>query len=191
MKVPCGGFDLDESVFNVDKNSKQVKLNSPISYDYMPEGYPEKSTQIVTLMEEQEVAFSDLNGLISAISPVALAIKQGDKLTVVWDGISYNVVVKELVTPGPGSNMVEIMFGNLALINKGESEDYPFVYVMVGSLAQWITADTAASHTIKVMRQQIKYTPIDANYMPEGYPNEARVTKMINDALGVIENGSY
>ena len=42
MKVPCGGFDLDESVFNVDKNSKQVKLNSPISYDYMPEGYPKK-----------------------------------------------------------------------------------------------------------------------------------------------------
>lgn len=42
MKVPCGGFDLDESVFNVDKNSKQLKLNSPISYDYMPEGYPKK-----------------------------------------------------------------------------------------------------------------------------------------------------
>lgn len=42
MKVPCGGFDLDESVFNVDKNSKQIKLNSPISYDYMPEGYPKK-----------------------------------------------------------------------------------------------------------------------------------------------------
>lgn len=42
MKVPCGGFDLDESVFNVDKNLKQVKLNSPISYDYMPEGYPKK-----------------------------------------------------------------------------------------------------------------------------------------------------
>lgn len=42
MKVPCGGFDLDESVFNVDKNAKQIKLNSPISYDYMPEGYPKK-----------------------------------------------------------------------------------------------------------------------------------------------------
>lgn len=42
MKVPCGGFDLDESVFNVDKNSKQLKLNSPISYDYMPDGYPKK-----------------------------------------------------------------------------------------------------------------------------------------------------
>lgn len=43
MKVPCGGFDLDESVFNVDKNSKQIKLNSPISYDYMPEGYPKRT----------------------------------------------------------------------------------------------------------------------------------------------------
>ena len=33
--------------------------------------------------------------------------------------------------------------------------------------------------------------PLTYDYMPEGYPNEARVTKMINDALGVIENGSY
>ena len=153
-------------VMNVDTVPK------PLTYDYMPEGYPSKSPGTVTLMEEQEVAFSERGGLMGAVSPVILDVKSGDKLTVVWDGISYNVVVKERVTPGPGGNMVEIMFGNLALINRGESEDYPFVYISVNSNTQWVTADTSPSHTIKVMRQQMKYTPIDAKFMPEGYPKK-------------------
>ena len=33
--------------------------------------------------------------------------------------------------------------------------------------------------------------PLTYDYMPSDYPNEARVTEMINTALGVIENGSY
>ena len=163
MKVPCGGFDLDESVFNVDKNSKQVKLNSPISYDYMPEGYPSKSVGTVTLMEEQEVAFSEHGGLMGANSPVALDIKLGDKLTVVWDGVSYNVVVKAPEMGGPSGSLA---FGNLGFIGPGESEVYPFVYVMSGSKAQWATADTATSHTIKVMRQQETITPMSADFIP-------------------------
>ena len=71
----------------------------------------------------------------------------------------------------------------------GDDTGEPFLYVAVANT--FVTLDTSASHTIKVMRQQIKYTPIDANYMPSDYPNEARVTEMINTALGVIENGSY
>ena len=33
--------------------------------------------------------------------------------------------------------------------------------------------------------------PLTSDYMPSDYPNEARVTEMINAALGVIENGYY
>ena len=152
-------------VMNVDTVPK------PLTYDYMPEGYPSKSMGLVTLMEEQEVAFSGNNGLMEAPSPVALDIKLGDKLTVVWDGISYNVVVKERVTPGPGGNMVEIMFGNLALINRGESEDYPFVCSGVSdpiSDFYWGTADTAASHTIYITTQGTVYQTIDEKFLPKG-----------------------
>ena len=175
-------------MFNVSVNDKKNIYRSkpvmnvdtvpkPLTYDYMPEGYPSKGIEYVTLMEEQEVTFGGTDsGLMEAFSPVALDIKRGDKLTVVWDGVSYDVAVKELVTPGPGGNMVEIMFGNLALINKGESKDYPFVYCGVSAPIDdcfWVTADAATTHTIKVMRQQVKYTPIDANYMPEGYPSKS------------------
>lgn len=168
-------------MFNVSVNDKKNIYRSkpvmnvdtvpkPLTYDYMPEGYPSKSVETVTLMEEQEVTFSETDSAMEAFSPVALAIKQRDKLTVVWDGVSYDVVVKELVTPGPGSNMVEIMFGNLALINKGESEDYPFVYCGVSAPVNefyWATADTATSHTIKVMRQQETITPMSTDFVPK------------------------
>lgn len=165
MKVPCGGFDLDESVFNVDKNSKQVKLNSPISYDYMPEGYPSKGIEYVTLMEEQEVTFTEHGGLMGAISPVDLEIKIGDKLTVVWDGVSYDVEVTKS-TYGPGDMLV---FGNAGLILPEDTTDYPFMYAesAKAGTSQWTTADTATSHTIKVMRQQETITPMSIDFLPK------------------------
>ena len=162
-------------VMNVDTtgSSGDISIPKPLTYDYMPEGYPSKDIEYVTLMEEQEVTFGDTDsGLMEAFSPVALDIKLGDKLTVVWDGVSYDVAVKERVTPGPGGNLVEKMFGNLALINKGESEDYPFVgYGVSGPVDEfyWVTADTAASHTIKVMRQQVTYTQMDMNFIPKNF----------------------
>lgn len=202
FKIPCGGFKLDENSFSLDENGV-LSIPKPLTYDYMPEGYPSKGIEYVTLMEEQEVTFYDTDsGSMEAFSPVALAIKQGDKLTVVWDGISYNVVVKELVTPGPGGNMVEIMFGNLALINKGESEDYPFVYCGLSAPVDefyWVTADTSPSHTIKVMRQQATITPMSTDFLPKNFnvvfsegsgttiPDSCNVT--YDELRGWIENG--
>ena len=162
MKVPCGGFDLDESVFNVDKNSKRVKLNSPISYDYMPEGYPSKSVGTITLMEEQEVTFADKGGHMMANSSVVLNIELGEKLTVVWDGVSYDVIVKTL-GGGPSGALA---FGNISLIGLEDTEDYPFVCTIYSSVAKWTAADTATTHTIKVMRQQVTITPMSADFMP-------------------------
>ena len=178
-------------MFNVSVNDKKNIYRSkpvmnvdtvpkPLTYDYMPEGYPSKSVGTVTLMEEQEVAFADCgDGTMIANPPVDLDIKLGDELTVIWDGVSYDAIV----TTVQGS----LVFGNLRMIGVSVTTNYPFLYIG----PEFAATDTAASHTIKVMRQQMKYIPIDANYIPEGYPNEARVTEMINAALGVIENGSY
>lgn len=169
-------------MFNVSVNDKKNIYRSkpvmnvdtvpkPLTYDYMPEGYPSKGIEYVTLMEEQEVTFFDIDsGLMEALSPVALDIKLGDKLTVVWDGVNYDAVVKGRVISGPGGNLVEKMFGNLALINRGESEDYPFVCNGVSdpvNESYWTTADTAASHTIKVMRQQETITPMSTDFIPK------------------------
>ena len=41
FKIPCGGFKLDEKSFSLDKNDV-LSIPKPLSYDYMPEGYPKK-----------------------------------------------------------------------------------------------------------------------------------------------------
>ena len=145
-------------VMNVDTVPK------PLTYDYMPEGYPSKSVGTVTLMEEQEVAFAEHGGLMGANSPVDLEIKLGDKLTVVWDGGSYDVEVKK-TTYGPGDMLV---FGNAGLAFPEDTTDYPFMYTesVEAGTSQWITADTATTHTIKVMRQQETITPMSADFLP-------------------------
>ena len=169
-------------VMNVDTTgSSGGSIPKPLTYDYMPEGYPSKSVEAVTLMEEQEVAFADMGGTFGATSPVQFDISVGQTFTVVWDGVEYSCV---------GHAIQNISYiGNPAAFGL-EATSEPFLYFNLEQ-PTWGSYDTATSHTIKVMRQQIKYTPIDANYMPEGYPNEARVTEMINTTLGVIENGSY
>ena len=165
FKIPCGGFKLDEKSFSLDENGV-LSIQKPLTYDYMPEGYPSKDIELVTLMEEQEVAFTEVEGIYGAESPVALAIETEDKLTVLWDGVSYDVVVQEIVV-GPSASDVSLVFGNLGLMGEGETTDYPFLYVDHGNSShRWGTADTASSHTIKVMRQQVTYTPIDANFIP-------------------------
>ena len=195
FKIPCGGFKLDENSFSLDKNDV-LSIPKPLTYDYMPEGYPSKGIEYVTLMEEQEVAFAGKEGgKFGATSPVILDVKSGDKLTVVWDGVSYNVTVKA-PEMGPSGALA---FGNLGLTNLGDTEDYPFVYMMLGSNAQWGTTDTATTHTIKVMRQQETITPMSTDFIPKnlnvvfsrgsnsGMPDSCNVPY---DVLrGWIENG--
>ena len=47
FKIPCGGFKLDEKLFSLDKNDV-LSIPKPLTYDYMPEGYPSKSEEVVT-----------------------------------------------------------------------------------------------------------------------------------------------
>ena len=158
-------------MFNVSVNDKKNIYRSkpvmnvdtvpkPLTYDYMPEGYPSKRMGLVTLMEEQEVMFFDYGGQMMANSPVALEIKPGDKLTVVWDGVSYDVVAKDV------EGLVG--FGNLAIIDPSlEATDSPFAY----GNKLWFTTDTATTHTIKVIGQQATYAPMDANFIPVATEN--------------------
>ena len=47
---------------NIDITGSSASIPKPLTYDYMPEGYPSKGIEYVTLMEEQEVAFSEGGG---------------------------------------------------------------------------------------------------------------------------------
>ena len=117
----------------------------PLTYDYMPEGYPAKSVQIATLLEEQEVAFTLADHFYMAQLTNAFKIVDGQTYTVNWDGTEY-ICVPSLIDGG-------FITGNLSIAGEGSDTGEPFLYVYYTEqhFGMFGTLDTAASHTISVV----------------------------------------
>lgn len=162
-KTPHIGDNGNWYIGDIDtgKPSRGETVPKPLTYDYMPEGYPSKSVETVTLMEEQTASFSEQEGFMVSILPINPDPTDGQKLTVLWDGVEYNVTVTLLGNMYPS-------FGNLGMIGFGETTDAPFMYMDQGAGNElWATTDTATSHTIKVIWKKETYKMIDENFLPK------------------------
>ena len=152
------GSEIDAGVLPSGGSGGSVP--KPLTYDYMPEGYPSKAVQTVTLLEEQEVAFSDIGGIYAAESPVQFELTEGETYTVVWDGVEYKCVC-----------YVNEYIGNPAAFEL-EATGEPFVYAILGGRYTWGSYDTATTHAIGVTTSPEIITPMSYDYMPEGYPKK-------------------
>ena len=181
FKIPCGGFKLDEKSFSLDENGVLSvsggggSVPKPLTYDYMPEGYPSKSVEVVTMMEEQKVMFSNAGGGFMATSPVKFYISDGQTYTVVWDGVVYSCVCHV--------NENGKYIGNPAAFG-AESTGEPFVYLENGSQYMWASYDTATSHTIGVTGPGTVYKTIDKKFLPEAEKFVVDATNLPSDATG-------
>ena len=138
----------------------------PLTYDYMPEGYPKKSVQTTTLMEEQELAFtSDGEGIYGAPLTNALEIVEGETYTVNWDGTEYECV-------GAVFNSMHII-GNLSIMGGGADTGEPFIYGYNKSLhaGNFATHDSSASHIISVKTTEETVTPMAKEFLPTNMKN--------------------
>ena len=176
-KISCGGFMLGEGlVLSEDGKTLSVSggggggsVPKPLTFDYMPEGYPTKSVQTTTLMEEQQVAFTLSNGLYMAQITNAFEIVVGQTYTVNWDGTEYECV-------GVVSQSM-LVLGNLSIAGEGSDTGEPFVYVydIKRAVGMFATLDTAASHTISVQRIVKTVTPMAEEYLPENLATKSDV----------------
>lgn len=138
----------------------------PLTYDYMPEGYPKKSVQTTTLMEEQEVAFALGSYDMYQASPTeAVEIAVGQTYTVVWDGTEY-ICVSHLADAGT-------IIGNLSFAGIGDDTGEPFVYLYMPDEAtgQFATFDTSTRHTIGVKTVEKVIIPMAAEFLPANTKN--------------------
>lgn len=130
----------------------------PMTYDYMPDGYPTKSVQTTTLMEEQQVAFAfnEENEYMAQITN-AFEVVGGQTYTVNWDGTEYECV-----------EVGEDTLGNLSLAGMGGDTGEPFLYVYNArrAVGMFLTPDTAASHTISVKTTAETVTPMAVEFLP-------------------------
>ena len=130
----------------------------PLTYDYMPEGYPTKTMGTVTLMEEQGVEFSDDHGSAEYYGNLAapFTIVEGQTYTVNWDGTAY-VCVCVISHSRP-------VLGNLSVVGAGDDTGEPFFFDATGGM--FITLDTSASHTISVKTTEEIVTPMAVEFLP-------------------------
>ena len=137
----------------------------PLTYDYMPEGYPKKAMGTATVMECPEVPFeltsSGTSYRVKLPAPLVFEIVVGQTYTVNWDGTEYECVCVSLAED------VDII-GNLSIMDRGDDTGEPFLYTYnkVTPKGQFNTLDTAASHAISVKTTEEIVTPMAAEFLP-------------------------
>lgn len=167
-------FTADTSASHTFSISGFVSEVVKIDEKYLPEGYPTKSVGTVTLMEEQQVAFTLSDGLYMAQITNAFEIVEGQTYTVNWDGTEYECV-------GVISNSMTLL-GNLSITGMGDDTGEPFMYGYSETDFMGIfgTLDTSASHTIGVKTTGEIVTPIAEEFLPAG----VRTTALIHNLGG-------
>ena len=141
----------------------------PLTYDYMPEGYPTKAMGTVTLLEEQELAFTLTMGKYAVTLTNILEISEGQTYTVKWDGTEYERVCYAF-------NSMPCL-GNLSNVGVGDDTGEPFLYIYntSQSICQFVTTDTSASHTISVKTSEEIVTPMAEEFIPATTKNTTTV----------------
>ena len=139
----------------------------PLTYDYMPEGYPKQSVGTVTVMEEQELAFTLNEGVYAAALTNAFEIVEGQTYTVRWDGTEYECAGE------PAFDGTASILGNLSIAGLGDDTGEPFLYMYdnTATSGSFATFDTSASHTISVKTTAETVTPIAEEFLPAGTKN--------------------
>lgn len=161
----------------------------PLTYDYMPEGYPTKTMGTVTVMDEQELQFDvdEFGG--SATLPNPIEIIGGQTYTVNWDGTEYECVGLDV---HEGNDDFTVL-GNQSIVDNFDDTGEPFLYI--SKERSFLTYDTSASHTISIKTIREVITPIAYNFMPEGYPTKSGQNRTLLEeqelAFALMNNGNY
>ena len=139
----------------------------PLTYDYMPEGYPTKAMQTTTLLEEQALAFTPVGSAGVHVAALAeqLALVGGQTYTVSWDGTEYQCVFFD--------NGKKAYLGNASIGGSGEDTGEPFLYDFYQNA--FGTLDTSASHTISVKTVEEVITPMAEEFLPASAKNATTV----------------
>lgn len=154
------GNDVNAIEFSAGAAAPAVSnvVPKPLTYDYMPEGYPKKSMQTIVLMEEQAVEFSDDHGSTEYYGNLAspFEISEGQTYTVNWDGTAY-VCVCVISHSRP-------VLGNLSVVGAGDDTGEPFFFDASGGM--FVTLNTSATHAISVTTAEEVITPMAEEFLP-------------------------
>ena len=150
----------------------------PLTYDYMPEGYPKKEQSETVIVENQTISGFQENAefgvYVSGNSVVQEAISNkypddNPDVRILWDGTEYECQYIYAAKP------VNFAYGNTSLLGVGEDTGEPFLILMGQPLV--ISKTTGDSHEIKVSAVTENITPMAEEFIPT-----MNVSAFTNDA---------
>ena len=139
----------------------------PLTYDYMPEGYPKKTMGTVTVMAEQALTFTDAGGTYVANLQDGFKVTAGQTYVVNWDGTEYECV-------GVAVDETLYSIGNASIAGESSNTGEPFLYMInaaSGAVGQFFTLDTSASHTVSVTTVMEVIIPMSEDFLPTAAKN--------------------
>lgn len=156
MKVPCGGFKIDNDTLKLkndgtlyaagggggvqpDWNQNDSTVTDYIKNRPFYTGDPSETV----FVEESTVSFTNAGDLYSAQIQSNFEATVGQAYKVTWDGAAYECVCVDFRN--------DLFIGNLYIAGAGSDTSEPFLMLVVnGKGIQIFTKDTSASHTISI-----------------------------------------
>lgn len=108
------------------------------------------------LIPEQTIAFNNMDGEMTAESPVAVELVEGQTYIVNFDGVTYQCVCKRLGELYP-------YIGSPATWGLDTGE--PFLYYYFGGQGTWLAYDTKTEHTLLLSSLELQVVQIPAQFL--------------------------
>ena len=151
-------------VMNVDTtgSSGNVSVPKPLTYDYMPEGYPTKTIENTTILNETLTLEDVGGGSYSVTVQKAVQFSIGTTYKVIFNGSEYDCTAQDY----EGSAML----GNLSFIDS-ENPDFdtgePFLINTDPSMNMCYVYANTANCTISVSGDLAVYNVMSDNFLPK------------------------
>lgn len=177
-KVPCGGFELDESLA---LNNGKLGLAPGAGGGGLPSGgtpYQQLVTDgsgntvwedrlayetdpvLTEIVPEETVTFANEDGVMGAVWPPTFNAVVGQTYIVKFDGTEYKCSCIRF-----GSEGGPLVLGNLSIPGFGNDTGEPFVIIYSGHWATF-SSGSATEHTISISEKQVSISKIDEKYLP-------------------------
>lgn len=172
-KVPCGGFELGESLIMKDNKLDLAEgaggglPTGEAPYQQLvtdgdgnatwEDRLAYAETKLTEIVPEATVTFSDMGELMGAVFPDIFNPEEGVPYRIAWDGETYECFLQ--------TDSGYPALGNVGILNTGEDTGEPFFIVYNGTAWMTGTANTSSSHLISISGLSEVVKKIDAKYL--------------------------
>ena len=152
--VPSGSTPYQQLV--TDGNGNTV-WEDRLAYDAAEE-------QVI--FSQEDIAFTEYNGLYNSVSMPITAINAGEKLCVDFDGKTYDCIAYSM---NPDASDVPVLIGNGSIMGISDDTGEPFLiaYVIEEQRFQITTTLTSPTHTVSISRVVETVHMIPQKFLPE------------------------